>query len=50
MSLKPLEKEHKMKSSSLKQSLREGQMTLKGLSQQATSAGERGIIQVKGCG
>lgn len=50
MSLKPLEKEHKMKSSSLNQSFREGQMTLKGLSQQATSTGERGIGEVKGYG
>jgi len=50
MSLKPLEKEHKMKSSSAKQSLREGQMTLKGLSQEAASTGERGLSQVKGYG
>lgn len=32
MPLKPLEKKHKMKSSSLKESLREKQMTVKGLS------------------
>lgn len=52
ISLKHLEKGRKNETIYSKpfSNLREGQVTMKGLSQQATGTGERGVSQAKGYG